>query len=71
MEEARERVWGGEKVDIEGDRDWLDSRGSIRDSKWLAVFCHSDGQVRKIERRRQCNTRIQLKPPARKARHTQ
>jgi len=37
----------GEKVDIEGNRDRFDSRGNIFDSEWLAVFCHSDGQVKK------------------------
>ena len=38
-------------MDIEGGRDRFDCGNNICDSEWLAVFCHSYGQVGKIERR--------------------
>ena len=35
----------GEKVDIEGNRNRFNSRDNIFNNVWLAVLCHSDGEV--------------------------
>ncbi len=53
MEKIRGGVRSGKRVNHKGMGNRFDSRDGIRDSKWLAVLCHSYGQVRKIERGRE------------------
>ena len=51
MEKARKGLQSRKKVDIERSSNRLDSRSNIRNSLRVAVFCHGDGEVNKIERR--------------------
>ncbi len=58
MAQARERLWESyiqKRINDQGSGNWTDCRCNIFNSKWLAVFCCSDGQVRKIERREGMN----------------
>lgn len=53
-----EQLWHKLEEDYEVEKRWTLREiaigliaGNLYDSKWLAVFCHSYGQVRIIERR--------------------